>query len=110
MQKCGLMHVDLWGGIPHYCRLDYPFAEDARAKLGAIRRMMEERGLDVAVYTPETLAYPYSFSDLQEAVRKQTVDDFDMAMDDALALGTNKVFLNSSCGLTDLPEAEYTVK
>ena len=38
------MHVDLWGGIPHYCRLDYPFAEDARAKLGAIRRMMEERG------------------------------------------------------------------
>lgn len=63
-----------------------------------------------AVYTPETLAYPYSFSDLQEAVRKRTVDYFDMAMDDALALGTNKVFLNSSCGLTDLPEGEYTVK
>lgn len=80
MQKCGLMHVDLWGGIPHYCRPDYPFAEDARAKLGAIRRMMEERGLDVAVYTPETLAYPYSFSDLQEAVRKRTVDYFDMAI------------------------------
>lgn len=26
MKRCGLKHVDLWGGIPHYCRLDYPFA------------------------------------------------------------------------------------
>ena len=92
------MHVDLWGGIPHYCRLDYPFAEDARAKLGAIRRMMEERGLDVSVYTPETLAYPYSFSHPEEEVRKRTVDYFSMAMDDALLFGTNKVFLNSGCG------------
>ena len=22
MVKNGLRHVDLWGGIPHYCRLD----------------------------------------------------------------------------------------
>ena len=106
MKKCGLKHVDLWGGIPHYCRLDYPFAEDAGAKLDAIRKMMDERGLDVAVYTPETLSYPYSFSDPQEAVRKRTVDYFRMAMDDALAMGTNKVFLNSGCGLLDLPREE----
>lgn len=106
MQKCGLKHVDLWGGIPHYCRLDYPFGEDARARLLSIREMLEERGLDVAVYTPETLAYPYSFSDPREAVRKRTVDYFDMAMDDALVMGTNKVFLNSGCGLLDLPREE----
>lgn len=106
MKKCGLKHVDLWGGIPHYCRLDYPFSEDAGAKLESIRRMMDERGLDVAVYTPETLSYPYSFSDPQEAVRKRTVDYFSMAMDDALVMGTNKVFLNSGCGLLDLPREE----
>ncbi len=106
MRKCGLKHVDLWGGIPHYCRLDYPFAEDAGAKLESITKMMDERGLDMAVYTPETLSYPYSFSDPHEAVRKRTVDYFSMAMDDALVMGTNKVFLNSGCGLLDLPREE----
>lgn len=106
MVKCGLKHVDLWGGIPHYCRLDYPFAEDAKAKIGSIRAMMEERGLDVSVYTPETLSYPYSFSDPNEEVRKRTVDYFSMTMDDALLFGTNKVFLNSGCGLLDRPREE----
>ena len=106
MVKNGLKHVDLWGGIPHYCRLDYPFAEDAKKKIGSIRAMMEERGLDVSVYTPETLAYPYSFSHPEEEVRKRTVDYFNMAMDDALLFGTNKVFLNSGCGLLDLPREE----
>ena len=106
MVKNGLKHVDLWGGIPHYCRLDYPFAEDAKQKIGSIRAMMEERGLEVSVYTPETLAYPYSFSHPEEEVRKRTVDYFSMAMDDALLFGTNKVFLNSGCGLLDLPREE----
>ena len=106
MVKNGLKHVDLWGGIPHYCRLDYPFAEDAKQKIGSIRAMMEERGLDVSVYTPETLAYPYSFSHPEEEERKRTVDYFNMAMDDALLFGTNKVFLNSGCGLLDLPREE----
>ena len=106
MVKNGLKHVDLWGGIPHYCRLDYPFAEDAKKKIGSIRAMMEERGLDVSVYTLETLAYPYSFSHPEEEVRKRTVDYFSMAMDDALLFGTNKVFLNSGCGLLDLPREE----
>lgn len=106
MKKCGLKHVDLWGGIPHYCRLDYPYTADAEKKIDAIRAQMEERGLDVAVYTPETLAYPYSFSDPNEEVRKRTVDYFRMAMDDALRLGTNKVFLNSGCGLLDVPREE----
>lgn len=106
MKKCGLKHVDLCGGIPHYCRLDYPTAEDAKAKLGSIRNKMEELGLNVAVYTPETLSYPYSFSDPHEAVRNRTLDYFIMAMDDALVMGTNKVFLNSGCGLLDLPREE----
>ncbi len=106
MKKCGIRHVDLWGGIPHYCRLDYPFTEDAQKKIAAIRSEMDKRGLDVAVYTPETLAYPYSFSDPSEEVRKRTVDYFRMAMDDARMFGTDKVFLNSGCGLLDRPREE----
>lgn len=23
MKRCGLSNIDMWGGAPHYCRLDY---------------------------------------------------------------------------------------
>ncbi|WP_035040009.1 sugar phosphate isomerase/epimerase family protein [Catonella morbi] len=101
MKECGIKMVDLWGAIPHYCRLDYPFIEDARQKLNEMKQKMKNNGQKVVVYTPETLAYPYSFSSPDEAVRKRTVDYFAMAMEDALYLGTDKLFINSGCGLLD---------
>lgn len=110
MKECGMKHVDLWGGIPHYCRLDYNSQEEANKKLDDIKKMLDERGLDISVYTPETLAYPYSFSSPEEKVRKRTIEYFDMAMDDALRLGTDKVFLNSGCGLLDHPREESFVR
>lgn len=106
MQQCGIKHVDLWGGIPHYCRLDYPFSADALKKIDSICEKMKKKDLDVVVYTPETLSYPYSFTDPDEEVRKRTIDYFSMAMDDAKRFGTDKVFLNSGCGLRDLPREE----
>ena len=24
MDRCGIHNIDLWGGSPHFCRLDYP--------------------------------------------------------------------------------------
>ena len=33
MERCGLRRVDLWGGAPHYCRLDYSSAAEAAAKV-----------------------------------------------------------------------------
>ena len=80
MKECGIKMVDLWGAIPHYCRLDYPFIEDARQKLDEMKQKMKNNGQKVVVYTPETLAYPYSFSSPEEAVRKRTVDYFAMAL------------------------------
>lgn len=106
MKKCGLKHVDFWGGVPHYCRLDYKTEEEAKTKLTHIRSMLDARGLDVVVYTPETLAYPYSFTSPEKEVRERTVEYFSMAMDDARVLGTDKVFLNSGCGLLDLPRED----
>ena len=106
MQKCSLTNVDLWGGIPHYCRLDYPWTPNAVRRTSELRKKIEDRGMKVVVYTPETLGYPYSFSSPQREVRERTVDYFSMAMDDALQFGTDKVFLNSGCGLLDLPREE----
>lgn len=106
MYQCGIRHMDFWGGIPHYCRLDYKNQSEANKKLDEIKKMLDERQMDVAVYTPETLAYPYSFSAPEKEVRERTIEYFDMAMDDALYLGTDKVFLNSGCGLLDCPREE----
>lgn len=106
MRRCGLKNIDLWGGTPHYCRLDYPEPGAAAKKIAEMRRKIEDMGMKVVVYTPETLAYPFSFSAPEKEVRARTVDYFDKAMDDALSFGTNRVFLNTGCGLLDLPREE----
>lgn len=106
MEKCGLKNIDLWGASPHYCRLDYLTSSDAFKKISEMRRRMEDKGMKVVVYTPETLAYPYSISSPEVAIRNRTLDFFDMAMEDALEFGTDNVFINTGCGLLDLPREE----
>lgn len=106
MKKCGLKNIDLWGGTPHYCRLDYIPPAAAEKKILEMRKQIEDYGMQVVIYTPETLNYPYSFSSPNSRTRERTIDFFDMAMDDALCFGTNKVFINTGCGLLDLPREE----
>lgn len=101
MKKCGVKNIEFWGAIPHYCRLDYTDRNEARKALEDIRDKLSENDMRVIMYTPETLAYPYSFSHPNERVRKRTIDYFEMAMQDALVLGTNRIFLNTGCGLRD---------
>lgn len=106
MEKCGLKNIDMWGGSPHYCRLDYATNLDAQAKILELRKKIDDKGMKVVMYTPETLAYPYSVSSPESAIRNRTVDYFSMAMEDALCFGTNQVFINTGCGLLDLPREE----
>lgn len=104
MHQCGIKNLDLWGGSPHYCRLDYLTSSSAERKLLEMRRKAESLGMKYVMYTPETLGYPYSFSAPEQPIRDRTVDYFDMAMDDALTLGTNRVFMNSGCTLSIFQE------
>ncbi|PKM50505.1 MAG: xylose isomerase [Firmicutes bacterium HGW-Firmicutes-7] len=106
MKRCGLKNIDLWGGTPHYCRLDYLSSSAAEKKIAQMCKEIDDLGMRVEIYTPETLSYPYSFSDPAPAVRKRTIEFFDMAMEDALCFGTNKLFINTGCGLLDLPREE----
>jgi protein FrlC len=71
-----------------------------------MRVKIENSGMKVVVYTPETLAYPFSLSSPEEAIRDRTIDFFAMSMDDSLAFGTGCLFLNTGCGLMDLPREE----
>ena len=92
MHRCGVKNLDLWGASPHYCRLDYLTSSAAERKLREIRKKAEDLGLKFVMYTPETLAYPYSLSAPEQPIRDRTIDYFDMAIDDALTLGTTRLF------------------
>lgn len=106
MKKCGLSKVDMWGGAPHYCRLDYNSSREAVRKIAELRRQMDNLGMEVVIYTPETLGYPFSYSAPDFALRSRTIDFMNYAMEDALAFGTNRVFLNTGCHSRDLDREE----
>ena len=90
IKEIGIKNVDFWGGIPHYYRYDYNEEEN------------KNRGLKYVIYTPETLAYPYSICDINKKTNERTIDYFSKCMDDALILGTNRLFINTGTGLRDI--------
>ena len=106
MARVGLSKIDLWGGVPHYCRLDYSSAPEAARQVNRLRREIDAREMQVVIYTPETLGYPFSYSAPDPAVRTRTINYMRQAMDDALLLGTNRVFLNTGCHPRDLDREE----
>lgn len=106
MKQCKVQNIDLWGGAPHYCRLDYATHAAASRKLRQMKQKAESMGMQFVIYTPETLGYPYSISAPEQAIRDRTLDYFDMAIDDALELGTNRLFINTGCGPLDIPRED----
>ncbi len=106
MVRCGVKNIDIWGGTPHFCRFDYPTSAAAGRKLRELRDKIDSRGLKVAIYTPEILGYPFNLAVPDQMTRDRTVDYMDMAMDDALELGTNRLFINSDTSPADLPHEE----
>ena len=102
LQKIGIRNIDFWGGTPHFCRLDYSDKE-AETFLKQLRHKAEDRGMRFVIYTPETLAYPFSIADPNTRTVERTIDFFRTSMDDALTLGTDRLFINTGTGLRDHP-------
>lgn len=50
--KNGFNYIDFWGGAPHYCAFDTPVSKRQKRVLD-IRRMLDERGLKMSVFTAE---------------------------------------------------------
>ena len=50
MHQCGIKNLDLWGGSPHYCRLDYLTSSSAERKLLEMRRKAESLGMKYVMY------------------------------------------------------------
>ncbi len=105
IHSIGIRNIDFWGGIPHFYRFDHS-DEEATSFLKEIRKKAEDRGMRFVIYTPETLSYPYSIADPNPKTVQRTIDYFSMCMDDALTLGTDRLFINTGTGLRDLPVSQ----
>lgn len=92
------LKILIYGATPYYCRLNHPEPAAAAKKIAEMRKRIGDKGMEAAVYSPETLAYPFSFFNSEKEVRARTIDYFDKAMDDALSFGTNRVFKKVDAG------------
>jgi protein FrlC len=103
MVQCGIRNVELWPGEPHYYREDFRSSGDAAKRIRELRRKMDDAGLQVIMYTPDTLGYPYNPAAFDEAYRNRTIDMYKHAVEDLLEFGTNQMFCNPGWGLLDKP-------
>lgn len=106
LHECGVHLVDLWGAEPFFYRADYETPQAAEAELRRIRAEMAARDQRCVIYTPETLGYPYNFSDDLPRLLNRTVEHFRWCMEDAHILGCPRIFLNSGCGPRNRPKEE----
>jgi len=106
MEKCRLKNIELWAGAPHYCFGDYKRRASADRRIAAMRRQIEELGMQVVMLTPEQLNYPINIAGRERAYRRKSLDYFVRSMEDALAFGTQRLFITSGWGLLDEPRQD----
>ena len=87
-QECGFDGLEVWGGRPHAYAYD---VDEERAR--EIRGMAERYGLEIPVYTPEVLGYPYNICSRSEKERRDAKAYLKRGLDVAAELGADKLLL-----------------
>ncbi|MBC5582494.1 TIM barrel protein [Anaerofilum sp. BX8] len=80
--------VEIWGGRPQA----YPYDMD-EARCEEVLRMKEQYHLEVPMYTPEVLGYPFNIATTDEKERSETIDYLKRAIDVSRAIGAPRVQL-----------------
>lgn len=78
--------VEVWGARPHA----YAYDMDAQA----IQRVLDwkkQYGVEISMFTPELLAYPYNLLSASAKERKETIDYLNRSIETAAAIGTDKM-------------------
>ena len=55
MQRLNVRNLDLWGGHPHYCPLDYLTRSESSKRVREIRNMVEANGQKIVINTTSVL-------------------------------------------------------
>lgn len=95
----GLDGVEIWGARPHA----YAYDLDAAA-VSEIRGLRSEYGVEISMFTPELLAYPYNLSSKNEKERRETVSYLKASAEAAAAIGAP--LLQVTCGHPGVFERE----
>ena len=97
----GVETIELWGGMPHFW-LDHSSIGDC----SAMRRKLTERGLSLAVFTPENCIYPYQVAACEADHRAKSKAYFANGIRAAAELGCRIMEINSGWGNRDEPREE----
>ncbi|UWF77515.1 TIM barrel protein [Microbacterium neungamense] len=96
MAALGRSQVELWGVAPH---AHVPWLTDAEAR--RIRDAAEARGMRIACFTPEQVAYPVNIASPSPRLRAESVAMFRRAAEIAVQLGAGMLFLTAGRGGED---------
>ncbi len=91
LSRQGYDGIEIWGARPHA----YIFDMDDR-KCEDILRYQEKYGLQVSMYTPELLSYPYNLVSRDRKERRETVDYLKKGVQAAKNMGTKRMQI--TCG------------
>lgn len=83
--------IEIWGARPHA----YAYDLDGD-KVEEILRCRDRYGLEIAMYTPEMLAYPYNLVSADKKERRETVAYLKAALRGAAAMGAPR--MQVTCG------------
>lgn len=97
----GFHYVDFWGGAPHYCAFDTPLNK-RQSRVSEIRQMLEDRGLEMSVFTAEQIClYPINVASQNPYVRKNSLDIVKSYIDDTKEFGARYFFPQMGYGMLD---------
>lgn len=85
-QHYGLDGVEVWGARPHA----YAYDLDA-GRVAEINGYKKKYGLEISMFTPEILAYPYNLASQEKKEYEETVAYLIRSVEAAAAIGTDKM-------------------
>lgn len=100
-QRLGFRSLELWCGVPHVW-LDHMRYYDAQA----LRKKIQDRGLSVPVFTPESCLYPYQIAAKEKEHRERSLAYFQNGIRLAEELGCSMMAVNSGWGYKNEPQEE----
>ncbi|RGB64223.1 sugar phosphate isomerase/epimerase family protein [Provencibacterium massiliense] len=94
--RLGMKSVEFWGGYPHQF-----ISEKSYPPVKTIRRMIEERGLNLICYTPEQIQYYYNIAAREDDIREDSVEHFRRCIYAAAEMGAPKMLMTCGWGYQD---------
>ncbi|RDU24048.1 sugar phosphate isomerase/epimerase family protein [Anaerosacchariphilus polymeriproducens] len=92
-ERLGVKTIELWTGSPHFFLDSMTYSDCKR-----IRHLIEERGMQVKIITPENCIYQYQFASQEADIYEKSFQYFSNALKAGAELGCETMAVNSGWG------------